>query len=148
MVLDKGRIEQMGTPEEVYEQPASAFVHEFIGESNTVPIEIANGKVLFDGRPIGFDPQGAPDGKAKLFLRPHEVAIEARSDAASLEGVVKRVHGLGPARRVEVLLREGADEHLIEVGAARDQTIVIGQTVALKPQQFRIFSSDYLSGRN
>jgi sulfate/thiosulfate transport system ATP-binding protein len=148
VVLDKGHIEQMGTPEEVYEQPASAFVHEFIGESNTVPIEIANGKVLFDGRPIGFDPQGTPDGKAKLFLRPHEVAIEARSDAASLEGVVKRVHGLGPARRVEVLLREGADEHLIEVGAARDQTIVIGQMVALRPQQFRIFSSDFLSGRN
>ena len=139
VVLDKGHIEQMGTPEEVYEQPASAFVHEFIGESNTVPIEIANGHVYFDGQQIDFDPQGAPDGKAKLFLRPHEVAIEAQPGAALLEGIVRRVHGLGPARRVEIALRRGADEHIVEVGADRDQAVVIGQTVALRPQQFRIF---------
>jgi sulfate transport system ATP-binding protein len=139
VVLDKGRIEQTGTPQQVYEQPATAFVQQFIGESIRLPVAIAAGAVRFAGRTLDLDPQGAPNGNAMLFVRPYEVAILPNADGNSLSGTVKRVHGLGPARRVEITLREGEREHLVEVDAPRRQDIAIGQSVGLQPREYRIF---------
>jgi sulfate transport system ATP-binding protein len=53
VVLDRGRIEQVGTPAEVYEQPRTSFVHEFIGETIVVPIDIEQGAVIFKGKRPG-----------------------------------------------------------------------------------------------
>jgi sulfate transport system ATP-binding protein len=78
VVLDKGRIRQAGTPEEVYEQPASAFVHHFIGESLSVPVTIEAGGVHLAGRRLDLDSQGLANGEASLFIRPYEVAIVPR----------------------------------------------------------------------
>jgi sulfate transport system ATP-binding protein len=139
VVLDKGRIEQTGTPEQVYEQPANAFVHEFIGDSVSLPIAIAGGAVHFAGQALGLDRQGYADGEADLFIRPHEVTILQNVGAAALRGTIRRVHGLGAARRVEIALAAGDTEHLIEVDAPRDQTIAQGQAVGLHPKAYRIF---------
>jgi sulfate transport system ATP-binding protein len=142
VVLDKGRIEQSGTPKLVYEQPASAFVHEFIGESITVPVAIESGSVRFDGRRLDLDSQGVADGPARLFIRPYEVSILAEGTDALLAGRVTRVHGLGPARRVEIALQTDEQEHLIEVDAPRSQQFALGQSVGLRPHNYRIFASD------
>jgi len=139
VVLDKGRIEQTGTPEQVYEQPANAFVHEFIGDSVSLPIAIEGGAVHFAGQALGIDRQGNSDGEAALCIRPHELTILHDPSAAALRGTIRRVHGLGAARRVEIALTEGAIEHLIEVDAPREQTIVLGQAVGLLPKAYRIF---------
>jgi sulfate/thiosulfate transport system ATP-binding protein len=139
VVLDKGRIEQTGTPEQVYEQPANAFVHEFIGDSITLPIAINGGVVHFAGQAVGIDRQGNADGDAALFIRPHDVTILHDPGATGLRGTIKRVHGLGAARRVEIALVEGKDEHLIEVDAPRDQAIAQGQAIGLLPKAYRIF---------
>ena len=80
VVMDKGRIEQVGTPQEVYEQPANAFVHEFIGELISLPILIESGKVNFGGRSLPIDRQGVGDGNASLFIRPYDVAIVPETD--------------------------------------------------------------------
>jgi sulfate transport system ATP-binding protein len=139
VVLDKGRIEQTGTPQDVYEQPASAFVQQFIGESISLPVAVEAGAVRFGGRTLDLDPQGAPDGNATLFARPYEVAILPDGNGHLLTGTVRRVHGLGPARRVEIMLSEGEREHLVEVDAPRRQEIAIGQSVGLQPREYRIF---------
>jgi sulfate/thiosulfate transport system ATP-binding protein len=139
VVLDKGHIEQTGTPEQVYEQPSNAFVHEFIGDSIALPIAIDGGVVHFAGQALGIDHQGKADGDAALFIRPHDMTILHDPGAAALRGTIKRVHGLGAARRVEIALAEGRNEHLIEVDAPRDQTIAPGQAVGLFPKAYRIF---------
>jgi sulfate transport system ATP-binding protein len=139
VVLDKGRIEQTGTPQDVYEQPASAFVQQFIGESISLPVAIEAGTVRFDGRDLGLDPQGTPTGKATLFVRPYEVTILPAAGGNSINGTVRRVHGLGPARRVEIALHAGEREHLVEVDAPRRLDIAIGQSVTLQPREYRIF---------
>ncbi len=141
VVLDRGNIEQAGTPEQIYEQPTNAFVHGFIGDSITLPVAIEQGVVHFAGQRLGVDRQGHADGNAALFIRPHEVAILHDPDAAALRGTVKRVHGLGPARRVEIALAEGTRDHLIEVDAPRDQIVNQGQAVGLLPKAYRIFAS-------
>jgi sulfate transport system ATP-binding protein len=141
VVLAKGRVQQIGTPDEVYEQPQSAFVHHFIGESLSVPVTIAAGGVHFAGRKLDLDPHGLSDGEASLFIRPYEVTVVPESGSALLSGIVKRVHGFGPARRLEIALREGDREHFIEVSAPRHEAVGIGQHVGLRPRAYRLFAT-------
>jgi energy-coupling factor transporter ATP-binding protein EcfA2 len=67
VVMDGGRIEQIGTPEDVYERPATAFVHEFIGESVVLPITVTDGVARHGGEPVGLDSQGLRSGTGKLL---------------------------------------------------------------------------------
>jgi sulfate transport system ATP-binding protein len=138
VVMDKGKIQQIGTPEDVYEHPATAFVHEFIGETIVLPVRIRDGFVQFDGRSIGLESQGVRDGSASLFVRPSEMIIGPPADAL-LGGVVKRIHGLGPSRRVEVAL--GSAGAAVEVDASHDCGLDPGQRVSLRPNRYRIFSA-------
>src|SRR4029453_17867385 len=75
-------------------------------------------------------------------VRPYEVAVVPDADGAALNGVVKRVHGFGPARRLEIVLREGDREHFIEVHAPRHHAIGIGQEIGLKPRAYRLFAAN------
>ena len=139
VVMDNGRIEQIGTPQEVYERPATAFVHEFIGESIVLPVTVADGVARFGGAPTGLDPQGLRSGDGRLFVRPYDMTVVPVAGAA-FEGRVTRIHGLGPARRIEVALRS-QDGAVIEIDVPRSAELAPGQTVGLKPRTYRIFAS-------
>jgi sulfate transport system ATP-binding protein len=141
IVLDKGRVQQVGTPAEVYERPQSAFVQHFIGECLSVPVTIASGGVRFAGRQLTLDAQGLADGAARLFIRPYQVAVVPDAAGAALHGVVRRVYGFGPARRLEIALEEPDGEHVIEVHAPRDGDLAVGQAVGLEPQAYRLFAA-------
>src|ERR1700742_4908827 len=75
VVMDKGRIEQVGTPADVYDNPASAFVHGFIGESIELPVEVADGGVQLGGERIGIAADGIRPGASKLFVRRHDMQL-------------------------------------------------------------------------
>jgi sulfate transport system ATP-binding protein len=141
IVLDHGRVQQVGTPAEVYERPQSAFVQHFIGECISVPVTITAGGVHFAGRRLTLDPQGLLDGAARLFIRPYQVALVPDAAAAGLRGVVRRVYGFGPARRLEIALEDSTGEHVFEVHAPRNGDIAIGKAVGLEPQAYRLFAS-------
>jgi sulfate/thiosulfate transport system ATP-binding protein len=139
VVMDKGRIEQTGTPQQVYERPLTSFVHEFIGESVALPVDVQGSDVRFEGRPLGLDPQGLGDGAATLFARPFAIAIVPFSAETNLMGVVKRVHGIGSARRIEIALRGEQGETVVEVDALRAEEWHVGQTVGLRPEHYCLF---------
>src|SRR6266511_3789610 len=107
-----------------------------------VPVTIEAGTVHSAGRKPDLDPQGLSNGPASLFVRPYEVTVVPDSTDAALQGIVQRVHGFGPARRLEIALREGDREHYIEVTAPRHDTITIGQRVGLQPRAYRLFASN------
>jgi sulfate transport system ATP-binding protein len=136
VVIDKGRIEQVGTPRDVYENPATSFVHEFIGETIAAPVTIDNGGVIHAGRPTGLDNQGVRNGAGTLFVRPYAMAVVPVAEAA-FAGQVTRIHGLGPARRIEVALQ--SDGSIVEVDLPRTADVAAGQTIGLRPLQYRIF---------
>src|SRR6059058_3621709 len=75
VVMDKGRIEQIGTPGEVYDDPATAFVHGFIGESIVLPVDVSAGTVRLGGQPLNIAANGAASGASKLFVRRHDMQI-------------------------------------------------------------------------
>src|SRR3546814_4954016 len=68
VVMSNGAIEQIGTPAEVYDAPANAFVFDFVGESNRIPVTAVDGKTIFRGCALGVDTNGVR-GPAELFFR-------------------------------------------------------------------------------
>ena len=72
VIMNGGKICQMGTPIEIYQTPANAFVHEFLGESNKLPVTLTNGQVTADaGFVIGH--ADAPDAPMTAYIRPHYI---------------------------------------------------------------------------
>src|SRR3954471_18978580 len=72
VVMDKGKIEQIGSPGEVYDSPASAFVHGFIGESIMLPVDVTDGAVHLNGRRLDLASDGVAAGAPTPFLpRPY-----------------------------------------------------------------------------
>jgi sulfate/thiosulfate transport system ATP-binding protein len=139
VVMDKGCIEQIGTPGEVYDNPATAFVHGFIGESIVLPIEVRDGCVRLGGKPLDLAADGVASGASKLFIRRHDMQIGPAGSGA-LEGAVKHVRSFGPIQRAEIALCGNGDATVIEIDAPRDRELQIGDIIGLQPRRYRIFA--------
>jgi sulfate transport system ATP-binding protein len=113
VVMDHGKIEQIGTPEEVYMEPATPFVVDFVGETNKLP-----------------------DGS---HVRPHDIEIVGASDTRGcLNVVVDNVFRKGGAWRVEGVL-EG--DGVIEIDLDADQPApAIGSTIQIRPIRSKTFT--------
>jgi sulfate transport system ATP-binding protein len=141
VVMDKGRIEQIGTPGDVYDDPATAFVHGFIGESVVLPVEISDGRVRLGDQVLDLESHNARSGPSKLFIRRHDMSIGPAGSGA-LQGAVKRVRAFGPTQRADILLNNAAGEDtLIEIDAPRDGILKAGDIVGLRPRRYRIFAA-------
>jgi len=138
VVMDKGKIEQVGTPGEVYDHPASAFVHGFIGESIELPVQVRDGAVQLDGRPLGIAADGLAAGPSRLFVRRHDMHVGPAGSGA-FEGAVTHVRSFGPVQRAEVRLSQGPAA--IEIDTPRDRELKVGDTVGLTPRRYRIFAA-------
>ncbi|MDB5569635.1 MAG: sulfate transporter ATP-binding protein [Hyphomicrobiales bacterium] len=142
-ILNQGRIEQVGTPDDVYDRPASGFVCEFLGEANRLPVEIVNGEAMFAQRALlgGFGPR--PGGPAFLYVRPQHVAL-TDSDRDGLPGAIVAVRRHGAFKRVEVAL-EGLSRRLefdLDAGAAPS----LGATVCVRFTQGHVFPAQEGAG--
>ncbi len=106
-VLNHGRVLQVGTPEEVYRNPTSRFVAEFVGLANFLSAEVVSpGRVVTGGVELYVDGLRAPSGKrVVLAVRPEEVRVSPKprdGDANTLRGRVRSVTFLGAVRRLTV----------------------------------------------
>ena len=139
VVMDQGRIVQVGTPGDVYDNPATAFVHGFIGESIVLPVEVRDGSVRLDGKTLDIAANGYAPGAAKLFVRRHDMQVGPAGSGA-LEGSVKRVRTFGLVQRAEVALSGDEGKTVIEIDAPRDRELRPGDAVSLQPRRYRIFA--------
>jgi sulfate transport system ATP-binding protein len=138
VVMSNGAIEQIGTPAEVYDNPVNAFVFDFVGESNRVPVIAADGRALFRGLPIDIDTAGLR-GPGDLYFRPHEARIGADGEAG-LPATVALVRPREGRARVEAAIAGLAE--LIELDVAPDQAPPPGQTISIVPTRARLFPAD------
>jgi sulfate/thiosulfate transport system ATP-binding protein len=137
VVMDKGRIEQIGTPGEVYDTPASAFVHGFIGESIVLPVNVSDGHIRLGDKALKLAAGEAATGASKLFIRRHDMQVGPAGSGA-LEGAVRHVRSFGPVQRAEIALCGG---EVIEIDAPRDRMLQAGEVVGLHPRRYRIFAA-------
>jgi sulfate/thiosulfate transport system ATP-binding protein len=104
VVMHEGRIEQVGSPGEIYDQPASPFVAGFVGAANVLHGEVVDGHVHLGSIRIpgaAHLEEGAP---AAAFVRPHDVRV---SDEGDVNAVIERVASLGWLSRVTLQLPGG-----------------------------------------
>jgi sulfate transport system ATP-binding protein len=98
VILNKGKIEQIGSPDEVYDAPATPFVADFIGGANMIPVRFAGGRVMHGPATVARD--GArPDGEGVLCVRPREVELTG-AERSDLTVLVQDVRRSGVTRRV------------------------------------------------
>jgi len=124
VIMNQGSIEQTGTPDEVFHNPASEFVVTFLGNVN-----------LFHGRGEG---NGQPP---RLFVRPHELDIErSPSNSESVAARIHRIQSAGPIVRVE-LTSDQHDSITVEMTHERyrELTLKTGETVFVKVRDARVF---------
>ncbi|NVN88039.1 MAG: sulfate ABC transporter ATP-binding protein [Rhodopseudomonas sp.] len=140
VVMDKGRIEQIGTPGDVYDEPATAFVHGFIGESIMLPVDIRDGRIRLGDKVLDLESQNAASGPSKLFIRRHDLAVGPAGSGA-LQGAVKHVRAFGPMHRADIVLNAPGQDTLVEIDAPRDRELKPGDLVGLQPRRYRIFAA-------
>jgi iron(III) transport system ATP-binding protein len=104
-VMREGRIEQVGTPEEIYERPQSRWVAEFLGEADVIPGTASQGMVECELGRFGAAPELA--GRVSVVIRPESVAIGSGPASGHAEGVVVARSFYGHDQLVHVELPSG-----------------------------------------
>jgi iron(III) transport system ATP-binding protein len=117
VILRDGRVEQLGTPDEVYLRPRSRWVAEFVGEADVLPGRLAAGVVECE---LGRFEAGGPDGAVEIMIRPEQVELE-RSAAPNghLEAVVLDHRSYGHDHLTHVRLPSGRVLRSRQLGFAR-----------------------------
>jgi sulfate/thiosulfate transport system ATP-binding protein len=124
VVMNQGRIEQVGSPIEVYDHPATPFVFRFLGEVNLFSL------------PTGRTERSGDGPHRRVYLRPHHLEISARAEGEShVRGHVRHIHAAGPLVRVEV---ETVIGDRLQVELTRDRQaefgFEVGSVVYVRPK--------------
>jgi sulfate transport system ATP-binding protein len=133
VVMNEGRIEQIGSPAEIYDHPATPFVMNFVGEVNVLPRAV-----------LPAPASGEPEAEADLFVRPHNVQILMHPLPGSLPVRLRRLTHMGRDLQAELVLKSG---EVVLAQVARDQQdhhhLVVGSQLHILTRQGRTFVEDY-----
>jgi sulfate transport system ATP-binding protein len=148
VVMNHGKIEQKGTPDHVFDHPATPFVMDFLGNVNVFHGRVENGRAFWHGIPIDYpDYPHAQAREARVYLRPHELEIapvneeSASHTGDSLPARVIRVQRAGAVTRV-ACRPHGSEAELqvdLPTETARTMTLEPGTHVAITPRKARVF---------
>ena len=142
VIFSRGLLEQVGTPREVYEQPANEFVARFIGVMNVLEPEVRDG-IARVGE-LEFPSYGLPNGqKMRIGFRPYAVQISADLTQYRYHAVLRRTFFLGVLLRVELELPSGL---IVRARMSKEdyahQGLEDGREVSFQIRQYRILASE------
>ena len=146
VVMNKGQIEQVGTPEEVFHKPATQFVMEFLGQVNVFHGRVQGGKAMLGELPL--DGHYFPDrneGAAMVYMRPHELDIKLyRNGSPSFPATISRINPAGSIAKVTTRTTEG-QEVLVDLSLDAYQSLGLteGANVFIYPKNTRVFLPEY-----
>ncbi|MGD1085430.1 MAG: ABC transporter ATP-binding protein [Verrucomicrobiota bacterium] len=142
VIFSNGRLEQIGTPREVYEQPQNEFVAKFVGVMNVLELEVRGGVARC--QELEFPAHGVGDGqKLRIGFRPYAVQISADAKACRYPATLRRTYFLGVMLRLELVLPSGlvlrsriSKEEYSRLGLAD------GRKVSLQIRNYRVLGSE------
>jgi len=141
VVLNRGRIEQMGPPQELYERPATPFVTGFLGAVNVLRGQSASGMaVLGEGIHVPTQIDGH-DVPVSIYVRPHDLDLShERNGRPSWPARVVRVTHLGAFVRLDVVLDDGAEVR-VELSRERHAELEprVGESLYVSPKDLKVF---------
>jgi sulfate transport system ATP-binding protein len=160
VLMNSGKVEQIGSPQDVWDHPASPFVYGFLGDVNTFHGRAHEGQVTLDGMHLDSpEHAGAQNAKAFAYVRPHDLDVQRYSPGQGLDaagrqrGIVvqlSRAIVVGPIARLELIPaeepkpsdnpeRDPIIEAQIPAQQFRDQGFREGETLVVTPRRARVF---------
>jgi len=138
VVMNRGRIEQVGTTAEVYEKPATPFVFDFLGSVNRFRGEVQNGRLKING--LSLDSSSPLSGPVDVYVRPHDLRI-VESTSPGLEARVEGVQRTGPIVRASATLAHDGARVDVELSHLDPLTAALqpGAQLRLLPAIFGLF---------
>jgi len=143
VVMSQGKIEQVGSSDDVYDRPNSPFVFSFIGDSASLPVSISDGAVRFQNEPIGIAPHDGDiaSGDGTLFFRPQDVVLVADPAALALEGRVSTSRRLAGTRIADIDVGKSGDPHHVEIEVPLDAQASTGTVLRFRPTRWKTFAA-------
>ncbi|MBI4724203.1 MAG: sulfate ABC transporter ATP-binding protein [Rhodomicrobium sp.] len=138
VVMGSGNIEQVGTPEQIYDEPANSFVFDFMGESIRLPVTVESGAVWLGSQRLPANGCLPKSGPAELFVRPHDLCF-GEPAGAPLQGAVRSVRRAGPASYADVTLELCPGTITVEAAVPPGCSLRVGERVGVTPRRYRIF---------
>lgn len=146
VVMNHGRIEQVGAPDEIYEHPASPFVTQFLGDVNLFHGRVEQGRLTIG--PFAHTVSGVGDSeRAVAYVRPHDLEVSLLAEGALAQGRVEQIHAVGPLVRLTLLGEDGVP---IEVALGKERYrelgLALGDLVYVRPRKLAVFPAapDYV----
>jgi sulfate/thiosulfate transport system ATP-binding protein len=142
VVLNRGKVEQMGPPQELYERPATPFVTEFLGSVNVLRVETVLGMDGADDEaPLPLAVPG-PDDEASIYVRPHDFEItRQRNGRPAWTARIRRLIPLGGLVRLDLTLLDGT---ILNVQLTRERCLELGladgDVVFAIPKDVKVFT--------
>lgn len=142
VVMNNGKIEQIGSPDEVYTHPNSPFVYDFLGNVNLFKGRLHNGQLTHGEFAIDVpDAHAHTQDHAVGYVRPHDILFEKTAIPGTVPAKVSHIHLLGPIVQIE-LRREDVDEFL-EAELTKEHfhalQLNVGDHVFVRPKQLKVF---------
>ena len=143
VVMNEGRIEQEGTPEEVYDHPATPFVYNFLGNVNLFHSRVVDGKVQVGNIEMEVPGGTGSNGDAVMYVRPHLIDVEEQpSGTDHFRARIKHINRTGPVVKLE-LITEWGDLVNVEMSQERFTNLSLRSDleVFVRAREVRVFSA-------
>src|ERR1039458_1502373 len=146
-ILRDGKIEQIGTPEEIYDHPASPFVYDFLGNVNLFSGRVKDGAVVIGGTEFAApETAGEADADAVAFVRPHDIRITREpSGQNTFPARVLRSNAAGPVANLELERVHGGGQFSAQLSKEEFQHLQpkAGEEVFVELKNVKIFPEDF-----
>jgi sulfate transport system ATP-binding protein len=148
VVMRGGRVEQAGSPQEVFDHPANAFVMDFLGNVNVFQGRVQNGQALIGNVAVDYPDYPHDESRpATVYVRPHELDISRVAPGPScLQAQVVHVNPAGSVAKIRLLaVGFGALIHVdVSPGQYAELGLTPGESVYVAPRRARVFVPDYV----
>ncbi len=146
VVMNHAKIEQVAAPAEIFHNPASEFVIDFLGNVNVFRGRIEGGRAVLNGMTVDVpDAKGHAVGPANVYVRPHELDIERESvNCSSLRAQVARINPAGSSAKIILTCEDGAEVQVdLPYERFKELALQTGETVFLTARRARVFVPEY-----
>lgn len=146
-ILRDGNIEQIGTPTEIYDQPATPFVYDFLGHVNAFAGKTSGGGVQI-GEKVFAAPEvaGEKEAPAVAFVRPHDIRVSRQpSETAKLPACIKYFNVIGPTANLELERIDTGERFTVRLSKEEFQQLQphSGEQVFVELKNVKVFPEDY-----
>ncbi len=135
-ILNLGKVEQVGKPDEVYDNPGSAFVMSFVGDTSSLPVEFDGTRLLHEGQPLNATFGAVRGGRCRLYVRPRDIVLSVPG-ADRLPATIVSIHRTAAGRRAQIAVGRAATIIEAEIDIAAE--ITSGEPIGLSFAKGRVF---------